>query len=113
MTLKQRCQAGEAKLDQVSAALLKPGPEVLERCEADLEEIIALLESDAATLPVDPPSDKADLLRLRNRIRLLALQTQQATNLCQGWAQLRLAEGYTDQGQPALPTSEPQASYEV
>ena len=112
MTLKQRCQAGEAKLDQVSAALLDPRPEVLDRCEADLEEIIALLDTDRAT-PVDDPSDKADLLRLRNRIRLLALQAQQATNLCQGWAQLGLTEGYTDQGRPVLPPSEPQASYEV
>jgi len=113
MTLKQRCQAGEAKLDQVSAALLDPRPEVLARCEADLEEIIAMLETEDADPIVDPSSDKSDLLRLRNRIRLLALQAQQATNLCQGWAQLGLAEGYTDQGRPVLPPSEPQASYEV
>ena len=113
MTLKQRCQAGEAKLDQVSAALLDPRPEVLERCEADLEEIIAMLETGGAESIVAPSSDKSDLLRLRNRIRLLALQAQQATNLCQGWAQLGLAEGYTDQGRPVLPPSEPQASYEV
>jgi len=113
MTLKQRCQAGEAKLDQVSAALLNPEPDVLDRSEADLEEVIALLETDGAILAVDPSSDKGDLLRLRNRIRLLALQAQQATNLCQGWAQLGMAEGYTDQGQPVLPPSEPQASYEV
>jgi len=112
MTLKQRCQAGEAKLDQVSAALLDPRPEVLDRCEADLEEIIALLETGDAQSIADP-SDKSDLLRLRNRIRLLALQAQQATNLCQGWAQLGFTEGYTDQGRPVLPPSEPQASYEV
>ena len=70
MTLKQRCQAGEAKLDQVSAALLDPRPEVLDRCEADLEEIIAMLETGDAESIVGPSADKADLLRLRNRIRL-------------------------------------------
>jgi hypothetical protein len=41
------------------------------------------------------------------------LQVQQAANLCQGWAQLRLSSGYTNQGTPVLPLSAPQVSYEV
>ena len=122
MTLKDRCQAGEAKLEHVSNALLDPRPEILEHCETDLQEVMTLLEglleSDladpaAGVVPSDRLADKRALLRLRNRIRLLDIQAQQAGNLCQGWAQLGLSAGYTDQGRPALPPSEPQASYEV
>lgn len=110
MTLKERCQAGEAKLEQVSTALLDPRPETLDRCEAELQQVIGMLSES-----VDRPaaSDKNELLCLRNRIRLLGLQVQNAVNLCQGWAQLGLSQGYTDQGRPALPPGEPLASYEV
>ena len=108
MTLKERCRAGEAKLEQVSNALLDPRPEILSRCETELQEVVDLLES--------PPADSdglAELLRLRRRIRLLALQVQHSVNLCQGWAQLWLSHGYTEQGTPALPPSAPQAVYEA
>lgn len=110
MTLKERCQAGEAKLEQVSNALLDPRPEILDHCEAELQEVIEML-----SVSVDRPtaSDRNDLFRLRNRIRLLGLQVQTSVNLCQGWSQLVLSQGYTDQGRPALPPSEPLASYEV
>jgi len=120
MTLKERCQAGEAKLEQVSTALLDPRPETLDRCEADLQEVIALLAGDSPDSSAPPDlssrpaaSDKNGLLRLKRRIRLLALQVQNAANLCQGWAQLGSSQGYTDQGKPDLPPSEPLASYEV
>jgi hypothetical protein len=108
MTLQERCQAGEAKLEQVSAALLDPRPEIFDRCEADLQEVITLLENPSAD-----SSARGDLLRFRNRIRMLALQAQHATNLCRGWVQLGLSEGYTDQGTPVLPATEPRTSYEV
>ena len=120
MTLKERCQAGEAKLEQVSNALLDPRPEILDHCEAELQEVITLLEGEPADSSARPAvssrpaaSDKNELLRLRHRIRLLALQVQNAVNLCQGWAQLGLSQGYTDEGRPAVPPSEPVASYEV
>ncbi len=120
MTLKERCQAGEARLEQVSKGLLDPRPEILGHCEAELQEVITLLQgepADASARPAvsDRPvaSDRNELLRLRHRIRLLALQVQNAINLCQGWAQLGLSQGYTDQGRPDPPPSEPLASYEV
>ncbi|MBZ5677378.1 MAG: hypothetical protein LAP61_24300 [Acidobacteriia bacterium] len=119
MTLKERCQAGEAKLEHVSNALLDPRPEILDHCEAELQEVIAILSepADSSALPAvsgrPVPSDRNDLLRLRRRIRMLVLQVQNAINLCQGWAQLGLSQGYTDQGRPVLPPSEPQASFEV
>ena len=109
MTLKERCQAGEAKLEQVSTALLDPRPEILDRCEAELQEVVALLQNELT----DAAPDRADLLRLRQRARLLGLQAQQATNLCQGLAQLGFGEGYTDQGRLVLAPSESQSSYEA
>jgi hypothetical protein len=119
MTLKERCQAGESKLEQISNALLDPRPEILDHCEAELQEVIAILDepanSSARTAISDRPVtfDKNDLLRLRGRTRLVALQVQNALNLCQGWIQLGVSQGYTDQGTPALPPTEPQASFEV
>jgi len=115
MTLKERCQAGEAKLEQVSSALLDPRPEILNRCEAELQDVVGLLEGEAwlEGEPQDSSALRSDLLRLRHTIRLLALQVQHATNLCQGWAQLSLSQGYTDQGKPVLQLSQPQSSYEV
>jgi len=123
MTLKQRCQAGEAKLEQVSNALLDPRPEILDYCEAELQEVVAILtgepaDSVAAPVVSDGPvaadrADRNDLLRLRHRIRLLGMQVQNAENLCQGWIQLDLSQGYTEQGTPAVPPSEPAASFEV
>jgi len=110
MTLKERCQAGEAKLEQVSNALLDPRPEILDHCEAELQEVVEMLSASSERPAI---SDRNDLLRLRIRIRLLGMQVQSALNLCQGWAQLGPSQGYTDQGRPALPPSEPLASYEV
>ena len=92
MTLKERCQAGEAKLEQVSKALLDPRPEILDHCEAQLQEVIGMLSEsvDSYLRPVGSgrpvASDKNYLLRLRIRIRLLGMQVQSAVNLCQGWA---------------------------
>ena len=112
MTLQERCQAGEAKLEQVSAALLHPSPEIIESCEAELQEVIAMLGEPANSSARFPISDRNELLRLRHRSRLVALQVHNAINLCQGWLQLGLSEGYTDQGRPALPPTEPHASFE-
>ena len=113
MTLKERCQAGEAKLEQISTALLDPRPEILDYCEAELQEVIGML-SESVDAPTRPAAaDRNELLKLRHRTRLVGLQVQNAVNLCQGWTQLGLSQGYTDQGRPVLPLSEPQASYEV
>jgi len=113
MTLTERCQAGEAKLEQVSTALLDPRPEILDQGETDLQEVIELLDCGPDPSESHRPTSRNDLLRLRNRVRLLALQVQHATNLCQGWAQLHVSQGYTAQGTPALPAGESRSSYEV
>ena len=114
MTIKERCNTAEAKLEEISTALLDYRPETLEACEAELEEIAGLLSSETLE-PSDRPaaSDRPALMNLRRRSAFLGLQVQQAVNLCRGWAQLRLSEGYTNQGMPVLPPSAPQTSYEV
>jgi len=114
MTIQERCKTAEAKLEEISTALLDYRPETLEACEAELEEIARLLSSETLE-PSERPvaSDRSALLGLRKRSALLGVQVQQAVNLYRGWAQLRLSEGYTNQGMPVLPTSTPQTSYEV
>ena len=112
MTLQERCQAAEAKLEAISNALLDCQPETLERCETELHEIAGLLDCTLGILTRPVPADRAGLMRLRQRGQLLGFQAQHAANLCQGWAQLQLSEGYTDQGRPVLPASAPQTSYE-
>lgn len=113
MTLQERCHAAEAKLDAISIALLDCQPETLERCEAELHEIAGLLDCTLDPSARPAPADREGLIRLRQRGRLVGFQAQHAANLCQGWAQLQLSEGYTDQGRPVLPPSEPQTSFEV
>jgi hypothetical protein len=114
MTIQERCKTAEAKLEEISAALLDYRPETLDACEAELEEIASLLAVEtfeASERPV--ASDRPALMSLRKRSAFLGLQVQQAVNLCRGWAQLRLSEGYTNQGMPVLPPNAPQTSYEV
>ncbi len=113
MTLAEFCQASQEKLDAVSRAMLDPRPEILEHCEAELQDVIAWLESAKPSDAVSGTANRGELMRLRPKIRVLASQTQSAVNLCQGWIQLSLSQGYTDQGTPVLPAGEPQASYEV
>ena len=57
MTLKERCQAGEAKLEQISNALLDPRPEILDHCEAELQEVVIVMLSESADVrePLFPP----------------------------------------------------------
>jgi len=109
MTLTKRCQAGEAKLDAVARALADPRPEILNYCAGELQEVLDLLESAESWVP----SNRADLTRLRKKVRVLEMQTQNALNLLQGWTQLGLTQGYTEQGTPVLPLREPQSSYEA
>lgn len=114
MTIQERCKTAETRLEEISTALLDYRPETLERCETELEEIAASLQAGSLEQSEHPVAgDRGALLRLRKRAALLGLQVQQAANLCRGWAQLQLSEGYTSQGRPVLPPSAPQASYEV
>ena len=113
MTLEEDYRSSETKLDAVSKALLDPRPEILDYCESQLQEVIELLESANSRSGNATGETRSALIQLRRKVRLVAMQTQNAVNLCQGWSQLGLSQGYTEQGKPVLPLTEPQASYEV
>ena len=42
MTIQERCKTAEAKLEEISSALLDYRPETLDRCEAELHDIAGL-----------------------------------------------------------------------
>ena len=113
MTPNEKYQSSESNLDAVSKALLDPRPEILEYCEEQLQEVIDTLESAEAASITSGAESRAALIRLRQKARLLGMQTQNAIHLCQGWTQLGLSQGYTEQGKLVLPLTEPQTSYEV
>jgi hypothetical protein len=113
MTPKEIFQESEARLDTVSRALLDPRPEILDYCEGQLQEVIESLESAGSSGAAAGAEERAELVAFHRKLRLLAMQTQNAVNLCQGWTQLGLSQGYTDQGKPVPPLTEPQIGYEV
>jgi hypothetical protein len=111
MTLQERCQTAEARLRALSGTLLEPGPQALDRCEAELKDVIELLA--AYRNPRPGASDRAGLVALRAAARSMAVQVRQAANMCDGLVQLHWSTGYTEQGRPALLEGEPQTSYEA
>jgi hypothetical protein len=85
MTIKERCKTAEAKLEEISTALLDYRPETLEACEAELEEIARLLSAETLE-PSERPvaSDRPVLMSLRKKSAFLGLQVQQAESMPAG-----------------------------
>jgi hypothetical protein len=103
----------EGKLREVRQMLLDARPESVDRCQSELQQVVAVLErlvSDGA-LQTNPSVSSA-LLRIRRSAHALGLQIEYASNLCFGWIQLRLSTGYTAQGLPVLRASEPGSTFE-
>jgi hypothetical protein len=114
VTLQEVCLEAEARIRLIQRTLLDPQPELLDRCRMELGEVIELLEPRVTELLAAPnESDRAALERLRQAVAQIGTRVDQAANLCQGWAQLRLSTGYTAQGRPALPIESPKASFEA
>jgi hypothetical protein len=114
VTLQEVCLDAEARIRRIQATLIDPQPELLDRCQVELEEVIELLQPRVTELLAAPTdSDRAALRRLRQSVGQLGAQVVHAANLCQGWAQLRLSTGYTAQGRPALTLESSKASFEV
>ncbi len=114
MTLQEVCLEAEARIRRIQETLIHPQPELLDRCEAELRDVIDLLEPRLAEKPTAPNgSNRMALIRLRRTIAQLGSQVAHASNLCQGWAQLRLSTGYTAQGRPALTIDPPKATFEI
>jgi hypothetical protein len=114
VSLQEVCLEAEARIRRIQATLIHPQPELLDRCEAELRDVIDLLEPQLAEMPTAPNgSDRVVLTRLRWTVAQLGSQVAHASNLCQGWIQLRLSTGYTAQGQPALTIDQSKATFEI
>jgi hypothetical protein len=114
VTLQDVCLEAEARIRRIQETLIHPQPELLDRCEAELRDVIDLLEPRLAEMPAAPNgSDRVILIRLRRTVAQLGSQIAHASNLCQGWIQLRLSMGYTAQGQPALTIDQSKAAFEI
>ena len=113
-TALEACLHAEARIREVQQWLLDARPEVVDRCQIELQQIVAVLEKlvTEGTCQTNPPASSA-LAGLRRSAHILRLQIEYASNLCLGWIQLRLGAGYTDQGLPALLAVEPGSSFEA
>mgnify|MGYP001795767389 CR=1 FL=1 len=95
MTIKERCKTAEAKLEEISTALLDYRPETLAACAAGLEGIARLLSSETLE-PSERPvaSDRPAPLGFRKGSALLGLSVRTAVDLCRGAGLFRLSGGY-------------------
>jgi hypothetical protein len=113
MRLAECCQDAENRLAAIQKLLTTPEPSALERCEAELRAAAILLAPWVSSPEPARVEDRAALRTLRKSVRRVAAQLEHGTNLCSGWAQIRLAAGYSIQGKPVLAAAEPLASYEA
>ena len=108
------CQRAETTIREVQQLLLDPRPGMLERCQAELQQVIVGLQtlvSEGSSAP--NPEVSSSLRQIQQATRPLRLQIEHASNLCLGWIQLRLGTGYTEQGLPVLMAGEARSSFEV
>jgi hypothetical protein len=112
-SIDDACVRAEAKLREVRQLLLDARPESVERCQSELQEVVAMLEAliSKGALPSNPGVSSA-LLGIRRSAQALKLQIEFASNLCFGWIQLRLGAGYTAQGLPILIPRESGSTFE-
>jgi hypothetical protein len=110
----ESCHAAEAKIQDVEKLLLEPCPEILDRCEKELREVIGLLEGLVSAGKRDwTPEAVEGLYRIRRRAGTLRRQIEHASNLWAGWLQLRLGTGYTERGRPVFSGQEPGSTFEA
>jgi hypothetical protein len=107
------CRSLEARLETVQQLLLNPKPEILERAVTELAEVIVVLRTLTSTQPQKSDSAMlASLHKIRTGARGLLAQIDQASNFCQGWIQMRLGTGYSNNGLPIFVQSEARSSFE-
>jgi hypothetical protein len=113
-SIDDACLYADAKLREVQRLLLDMRPEAVERCQSELQQVIAVLQKLVSEGSREPnPRVSSTLVRIRRSARALKLQIEYASNLYWGWIQLRLGAGYTQQGRPLLVMREPGSSFEA
>lgn len=113
MQLNLFCEQAEGRLEGLRTGILASDPARMDQSTAELEELINSLDGQFMAEARPRAQDRILLVGLRESILQLGAQLEQATNLCWGWAQLRIGGGYTQQGQPVLTGGEANASYEA
>lgn len=110
----ESCHAAEAKIQDIEKLLLEPSPEILERCERELREVIGLLEGLISAGKRNWSPEAVDgLYRIQRKACSLRKQIDHASNLWAGWLQLRLGTGYTERGRPVFSGQEPGSTFEA
>jgi hypothetical protein len=113
-SIEEACLHVAEKLRGASRFLLEIRPESVERCQAELEQVIAVLENLVSHGDFQyNPRVSSMLAGIRRSACALGLQIKYASNLYSGWLQLRLGAGYTQQGLPVFVTAKTGASFEA
>jgi hypothetical protein len=113
-SIEAACLHAEAKIREVSRLLLDIRPEAVERCQSELQQVIALLKGLVSERAFQAnPRVSSTLVGIGRSARVLKLQIEYASNLYSGWIQLRLGAGYTQQGLPVLVRGESRSSFEA
>ena len=103
-----------ARIREVRQHLLHPSPEVLDRCAAELSEVIVALETLVAAGSGNlSPAASRSFHQIRTAARGLRLQIEHASNVCLGWMQMRLATGYSRRGLPVFVEGGAASSFEA
>jgi hypothetical protein len=114
MSPQESCSAVEAKIQEIQQLLLAPSVETLERCEMELARVASLLEGLISGGSKEwTPAVAASLRSIQQAARRWQAQIVHASNLWQGWLQLKLGTGYTGEGLPVFAECEPGSSFEV
>jgi hypothetical protein len=109
----ESCHATEARIQEVEKLLWEPRPDVLERCEGELREVIILLHGLVTAGKRNwTPETAAAFQRIARSAGRLRRQVEHASNLWAGWLQLRLGTGYTESGRPVF-SREPGSTFEA
>lgn len=112
MKLEEHCLEAEARLRGLEERLREFRPEAMDHCLQEIPRVLDSLQQWIASPgPVDA-RDRDALKTLRETTGRLLLRAEYGNHLCQGWIQLRLGVGYTNQGRPWVLGAESSATYE-
>ena len=110
----ESCHSAEAMIQAVEKLLLQPRPEILDRCETELRDVIGILEGLVYAGKRDwTPEAGAAFQRIKQTAGRLHRQIEHASNLWAGWLQLRVGTGYTHQGRPVFSSREAGSTFEI
>lgn len=113
MSAVETCLATEAKIREVQRLLLESRPETLDRCAAELSEVVTALEELVSAGPRQwSPAETELFQQMKRAASGLQGQIDHASHLWTGWLQLWMGAGYTKQGLPVFANREARSCFE-